>query len=34
VLSSTHNPELIDFSDFRKNNKYSEVEDSIDRFLP
>lgn len=34
VLSSTHDPELIDFSDFRKNNKYSEVEDSIDRFLP
>lgn len=34
MLSSTHDPELINFSDFRKNNKYSEVEDNIDRFLP
>jgi len=34
LLSNTHNPEPIDFVDFRKNNKYSEVEDDIDRFLP
>ncbi len=34
ILSSSHDPELINFSDFRKNNKYSEEEDDIDRFLP
>ncbi|MGE4444508.1 MAG: hypothetical protein AB7E37_05965 [Candidatus Altimarinota bacterium] len=32
--SQTHEPELINFSDFRKNNKYSKVEDNLDRFLP
>ena len=33
-LSSTHEPELIDFTKFRKDNLYSEVENDIDRFLP
>jgi len=31
-LSSTHEPELIKFSDFRNDNK--DLEPNIDRFLP
>ena len=32
--SQTHEPEFINFSDFRKNNKYFKFEDNLDRFLP